>query len=704
MVSQSITTRENALTLEELVNEIVKAQNNADLQLGLERSITNFSNAVNNILSRFSDLAQIADYVKKVKEETLNNLDYYIGKAMESINATRAHSHFASNRESVLKIIDGIIGGERKTIVKGKSMVTEEIMLREYLAEKGHEVYETDLGEFLLQLSREKPMHTIVPALHLSKEQVAKLLSSFLGCSISENATHEELVLRVREFLREKFVNADVGISGANAVAADTGTVFIVHNEGNIGHVATLPPVHIVIASVDKIVPTFRDALLQVMVQSGYAGLYPPTYLNIISGPSSTADIEYHRVYGVHGVRDLHVIFYEGGRIKALKDPTLREQLRCVKCGRCQVSCPIWDFCGNFWGGKVYGGPMGVGWTAITEGVEKAQTLSWLCIFCGACKEVCPVEVNSAEISRQLRTKSMENGFAPSSTKKMLENVYKYGNPFGLPSSKRGEWTGGKVPEYRPGVEFLYYVGDMGSYHPRAQSVAWTLAKILSSAKVSFGILGANENCSGSEAYELGEEGLFEEMARRNIALFDKLEVKNVVTLSPHSYNVMKNFYGNYGGKYNVKHHAQLLWELIKNGQLQLPQNVELNKTITYHDPCFLCRWNNEHEAPRNILNAIPGAKFIEMKRNKKSAHCCGGGSGNAYTGLGCGLIPESKNTPSRSRVREAYELGAEILSVACPLCLVMLEDAVKSEGLEDKLLVKDIAEIIYQALAIELS
>ncbi|MEM3956193.1 MAG: LUD domain-containing protein, partial [Candidatus Bathyarchaeia archaeon] len=532
------------MEIEEIANEMIRMQKDSVIQAGLRRSIDNFFRSINNVLKNYSMLMEIAEYIRSVKEKVLGDLEYYIDKAIKSISATGAHVYFAKDSNSALEIIDRIIGDKKRVIVKAKSMVTEEIMLREHLIERGHEVYETDIGEFLIQISRGKPMHVIVPALHLSKEYIADLLRLYLGLTINNNASHEELVSHIRDFLKEKFLRADVGISGANAIAADTGSIFLVHNEGNINEIAALPPIYIVVVGVEKIVPTFRDAFLQVMVQSGYAGLYPPTYVNIITGISSTADIEYHRVYGVHGAKEIHVILYDGGRIRASKDPILMEQLRCIKCGRCQISCPIWGICGNMWGGRVYGGPMGVGWTAITEGVEISETISWFCLLCNACKELCPVKVDSAGISRMLRSRSIEKGKVPPKIRDMLENIYKYGNPFGLPPAKRSEWAGNSIPRFKRGMEVLYYVGDMGSFHPRAQLAAKSLAEILLLSNVSYGILGEEEYCSGSEAYEIGETGLFEEMAKRNIEIFRALGVKKIITLSPHSYNVMKNFYG----------------------------------------------------------------------------------------------------------------------------------------------------------------
>ncbi|MCX8176105.1 MAG: (Fe-S)-binding protein [Candidatus Bathyarchaeota archaeon] len=253
------------------------------------------------------------------------------------------------------------------------------------------------------------------------------------------------------------------------------------------------------------------------------------------------------------------------------------------------------------------------------------------------------------------------------------------------------------MPRYAPGIQVLYYIGDMGSYHPRAQKAARNLAEVLSKAKVSFGILGESEKCSGSEAFEVGEMGLFEEIVNSNVQLFKSLNVREIITLSPHSYNVMKNYYRFYGGEFTVKHYTQLIVEILNRGKLELKKKVD--KTITFHDPCFLGRWNNEYEAPRHILETISTVKLVEMRRSKQNSLCCGGGSGNSYTGFGCGLLLQNEATPCRIRVREAYETGAEILAVACPSCLIMLEEAVREENLEDKILVKDITEIISQTL-----
>jgi L-lactate dehydrogenase complex protein LldG len=238
----------------------------------------------------------------------------------------------------------------------------------------------------------------------MSRYDAARLLREKLGIRIEGEPTPEKIVKAIRGFLREKIVKADVGITGANAIAADTGTIVLVENEGNIRLVSGIPPVHIVVTGVDKILPTLQHALAEAIVQAAWAGLYPPTYINVISGPSSTSDIERIRIYGAQGPRELHVVLIDNGRRAASKHPLLREQLKCIRCGRCQWECPVWQQVANVWGGPTYGGPMGVGWTAITVGIREASQLAMLCLGCKRCDEVCPVSVPLSKIIHWLKT------------------------------------------------------------------------------------------------------------------------------------------------------------------------------------------------------------------------------------------------------------------------------------------------------------
>jgi len=317
------------------------------------------------------------------------------------------------------------------------------------------------------------------------------------------------------------------------------------------------------------------------------------------------------------------------------------------------------------------------------------------CTMCAACVEQCPVSYKDyiLKVFQALREECVDRSLISPSVKKFFESIYLYSNPWKELKENRGNWAKGTgIRQYQPGDEFLYYVGCIGSYDARGNQTARALGEVLRHSGLSFGILGSEESCDGNEANLLGETGLFQLLAEENIQKFKKLGVKKIVTLSPHAYNIMKNEYPRYGGNFEVKHYTQLLRDIIRDGKIDISQGV--NAQVTYHDPCFLGRHNGEYDAPREILQSIPGIKLVEMERNRENSFCCGGGAGNFYTDF----LHGKENTPSRIRVREAAETGAEVVAVACPACMTMLDEAVKTEKLEGKLVVKDIAEIVREA------
>jgi len=315
------------------------------------------------------------------------------------------------------------------------------------------------------------------------------------------------------------------------------------------------------------------------------------------------------------------------------------------------------------------------------------------CTSCAACNEVvyyCGIK--PLDIIEEFKATLIDEGFAPPKVRDMLENITKHGNPYGEAREKRGKWAEGlPIKRYEKEMEYLYYVGCVGSYDPRSQEIAKTFASILLRGNVSFGILGNEEFCDGNEVLRLGEYGLFETIAKKNIKKLRELGVKKIVTISPHVYNAFKNEYPKYGGDFEVYSHVELLRDLLKDGKLSLK---EFNVKITYHDPCFLGRYNRIYDIPREVLTSIPGVELVEMERNREKAFCCGGGGGNFFTDFLGG-----NRSPARIRVREAYATNANILAVACPICMFMLDDAVKSEELEDKLKVKDVSEIINEVI-----
>ena len=323
---------------------------------------------------------------------------------------------------------------------------------------------------------------------------------------------------------------------------------------------------------------------------------------------------------------------------------------------------------------------------------ERLGEILYTCTTCKNCVEHCPMGFapDIVDWIVQARADVIESGKIPARVARFLEAVHGYGNPFKLLRSERAAWADG-IKHFSPGDEYLFYVGCLGSYDENGQKMAANLAGIMSKAGISFGILGNDEECCGNEVYMLGETGLLKILVEKNIQKFKELKAKKIVTLSPHAYNVMKNIYPASGSDFEVLHYTRLLHTLITQGKIKVAGS---SNRVTYHDPCFLGRYNNVYEEPRQILKSIPGIEVVEMDRNRKDAFCCGGGSGNFVTDLLAG----SEDSPGRVRVREAHKTGASILAVACPGCMVMLADAVKAEGFDGNLVVKDIATIMNEA------
>ncbi|MFC2058110.1 (Fe-S)-binding protein [Chloroflexota bacterium] len=372
---------------------------------------------------------------------------------------------------------------------------------------------------------------------------------------------------------------------------------------------------------------------------------------------------------------------------------------RCFRCGYCKLpsdygdyNCPIYarfrlETC--FPGGILW--LMRAWWKNEIRWTDRLAKILFSCTTCSNCVEECVMSFKTDILNMITAGKSdmVEMGSVPAKVKGFLENITRYGNPYGESREKRDMWLEGTDIEQYKGQEYLYYVGCVGSYDTRAKEVTKSLGKLLLKSGLDFGVLGKEENCDGNEVRGLGEESLFEAMADDNIKQFRDSGVKKIVTLSPHSYNAMHKYYSQPDGDFEVLHYTQVVKSLIYDKKLDVTKG--LTAKVTYHDPCFLGRWNTEYEAPREILGAIPGIELVEMERNKSNAFCCGGGGGNFYIDS----FGSSEYVPARIRVREALSTGADILAVACPICLTMLDDAVKVEGIEDRLKVMDISEIV---------
>lgn len=374
-----------------------------------------------------------------------------------------------------------------------------------------------------------------------------------------------------------------------------------------------------------------------------------------------------------------------------------REAEKCMGCLIGTTVCPVFESYGDR---AVYTNT-GVGIIAGAYHMEKwklepderfIQSV-YECTNCGACERVCRNSLNVTHLINHIRSTLVERGLVPSTIRDALRNSLKYGNPWGKLQNMRDQWAEQlNIKRFSEGEKhsILLYVGCTPSYDTRCQEVARSMVAVLNRAEVDYGILGNDEKCCGDQILKMGEKGLFDMLAEQNINLLNKYGINRIVTMSPHCYNTFKNDYPCLGGKYEVQHYSQFLLELIDEGELRFSKKVD--KAVTYHDPCFLGRHNDIYEAPRRILEAIPGLKLVEMPRNREDSFCCGGGGGRMW------IDEKSGEHVSTIRAREAVSVNTDMIATACPFCLVNLEDGIKALDKNGNVMVKDIIELVNEA------
>jgi Fe-S oxidoreductase len=367
----------------------------------------------------------------------------------------------------------------------------------------------------------------------------------------------------------------------------------------------------------------------------------------------------------------------------------------CYQCGKCVPVCPV-NHVGDY-------GPRKLNAKVIRGNTLVDDPDLWLCTTCGNCYRVCPKEVNPLRIMPAIREQAVLEGKVPAELSEAFRNLQKSGNPHGHSPRKRADWIPGAgvpvplISEVGRPVDVLWYVSDYTSYHARGQDAARAMARILTALGVDFAILGNEERSDADSARLAGETGLFEMLAEHNIATFRKYEFKRLVVMDPHAYNAFKNFYPKLGWEGEVLHYTQFLAPLVDG--IEFRSSVDLD--VTYHDPCYLGRNNGEFDAPRRLLAAIPGVRLTEMPHNRANGYCCGGGGGGMW--LDGFVADHVSERLSERRVREAVATvgtdGTGVLSVACPYEPSRFEDAVKSTGNDGRIVVRDIVELIDQAM-----
>ncbi|MGZ3602554.1 MAG: (Fe-S)-binding protein [Ktedonobacterales bacterium] len=450
-------------------------------------------------------------------------------------------------------------------------------------------------------------------------------------------------------------------------------------------------------------------------------------------------DLEEREDYGVHAINQF--------TWKQLLDG-----YACTECGRCNSVCPALATDKPLWPKEII---LGVKEELFATGnlhlvsheqeVEQSarqpmvgglihdETL-WACTNCGACVEICPVSIEHVQkIDDMRRYLVMEESRFPQEVTPLFTNLERNQNPWEISNDTRADWAKGmNVPTLAedPDVEVLYWVGCMGSFDARNRKVATSFAKVMQAANVRFGILGPEESCTGDPARRIGNEYLWYMLASQNIEVlngygFNKgataeksngsngangngatpsapysvgvepgraYNVKTVVATCPHCFNTIKNEYPQLGGSFEVVHHTEFIDRLISTGQLKLPAGFDKRK-LTYHDPCFIGRWNDVYDEPRRVLNVINSDGVTEMRRNRNRSFCCGGGGGRVW------MEEKIGKRINNTRVEEALSTGADAMAAACPFCITMFEDGIKAVQAQDNFAVEDIAEILARAL-----
>lgn len=376
---------------------------------------------------------------------------------------------------------------------------------------------------------------------------------------------------------------------------------------------------------------------------------------------------------------------------------------RCFRCGWCKLPTNYADFnCPAYLMNRFESfSPGGRMWLVRAwiegeiEDSERFRQVLFSCVTCGNCVEACAMDRirdRLVDIFVAARRDLVEGGRIPPGVRDHFKAVSVSGNPYKRPRAEAGRWAEGLgIPEYN-GQEYLLFAGNVAAFDEPGMRMARSIARLFRHSGLSFGILGAEEQDDGNDLRAAGEQGLADHVAALNVETFNRRGVQKIITVSPHSFHAMRRDYPRLGGRYEVYHYSQVLAMLISTGAI-LPG--ELRVKATYHDPCYLGRWNKEYYSSRLVLGSIRGITLTEMDRSMNNALCCGGGGGNFFTDL----LGSGPDLASRVRVRDALDAGAGIIAVSCPQCYRMLEDAVKAEGLDDRLKVSDLAGLVSDSM-----
>lgn len=665
------------------------------------------------------DVDDIIDAVARAKDAAVAAMDALLAEFKEHAVKAGITVHEAGTARQANEIIVGIARDNQvRRIIKSKSMTAEETLLNHHLEAEGLEVTETDLGEWIIQLRHEGPSHMVMPAIHLSRYQVADLFTDVTGQK--QESDIERLVKVARRELRQKFAQADMGISGANFAIADSGTIGLTTNEGNARLVTTLPRVHVALVGLEKLVPNLKDALqiLRVLPRNA-TGQAITSYVTWITGANACAA-------AADGRKQMHIVFLDNGRRRLSTDPIFAQALRCVRCGACANVCPVYRMVGGHQYGHIYIGAIGLIITYFFHGREKARNLVQNCINCGACKAVCASGIDLPRLIKEVHAKVQDEEGHPIKSL-MLAKVLKSRKLFHtlLRSAKLAQKpvTGGtaylrhlpqifaKEHNFRvlPAVAEKPFRDRWAKIKPRVTAPRCRVAlfsgcvqdfvypeqleaavQLLADQQVAVEF-PMKQSCCGLPVAMMAENEAALDVARQNVTAFNPEHYDYIITLCASCASHLKHAYPRM-----LADNKELGGEVAEFAAKVVPFSVFLEvlgwkapaaatngAKVTYHAPCHLCRGLGVIDAPRRMIQKA-GFQFVPAEEEQT---CCG------FGGTYSSKFPEISAQILNKKLDDVFKTGADLLVTECPGCVMQLRGG--AEKRQDTFAVMHLAELM---------
>ncbi|HET6311264.1 MAG TPA: LUD domain-containing protein [Candidatus Nitrosotalea sp.] len=676
-----------------------KALGDPDLQKALIHAMTGLRSKRDKAFESL-DFAKGRADLKARRQANLERLPELAEQFKQRLEAVGGKVHFAKDAAEARDIIAQICwnaggsrsDGGRMVVTKVKSMAGEEIDLNPHLEALGMEVVETDLGERMVQLTHTRPSHLIAPAIHLTKEDAANVFGT--------EATVEAIQHHARESLRQKFIDATVGISGANMAIAETGTIVLVTNEGNADLTTTLPPVHIALFGIDKLVATLDDAVavLRMLPRSG-TGQIMTSYVNWITGPSRSADIEQSLTIGVHGPREMHCVILDNGRSEMLADPVFQDALTCIRCGACSNACPPFMAVGGHQFGHIYTGPIGLVLTPFHHGLEAADLSNTLCTQCNACQEICPVDIplprqileHRKKGRKSLRKKALLGLWK---RPELADRVLRAGAPFsglvpGTPRLARIPYRDTVAPSDVDGEPLTIFASCMVD---RAQpQAAVALERIATAAGFKVGF-PKGQWCCGLIAANAGD---FAGGAALHSSLAESLGDSKglIVTPSASCFGAFTIDAADWGTpasndlRSRMRDSTRFVLEVLDRNPGLVDGN-RMSLKVAYHDSCQSLRQLGLKSEPRRLLERA-GYEVVDIP---DIANCCGFGGTFSLE------WPRVAGRLAQWKLDAIAKTGCTVVASDNPGCLMHIEVAARQRRIE--LRVAHVLELVAEHLA----